>query len=147
MAAVSPQSASSNGSLTPPAQVTLGQAERFFALLCDLGFDEAFSRHAQSSRPAIDPTKPVSAAAQVGVTTEAAPTDEGTVTLDLGALFREIGARGAYRRLAAIVFNVHTSHAQLETLPLDALEDAFVPFALRCHGPLRVLLDSVLDWA
>ncbi|MEO1478004.1 MAG: hypothetical protein AAFV01_05440 [Bacteroidota bacterium] len=138
--------ATTTSALVPPAQVTLGQAERFFALLCDLGFDEAFSRHAEASQPSFDPTRPVTMAQQVGAAESDEPAPD-TVTLDLGALFREIGARGAYRRLAAVVFDVPTSDAQLEALPLEALEDAFVPFALRCHGPLRVLLDSVLDWA
>ncbi|MEM8598812.1 MAG: hypothetical protein AAGF99_02730 [Bacteroidota bacterium] len=138
--------ATTTPALVPPAQVTLGQAERFFALLCDLGFDEAFSRHAEASQPSFDPTKPVTMAQQVGAREGDEPAPD-TVTLDLGQLFREIGARGAYRRLAAVVFNVHTSHEQLETLPLSELAEAFIPFALRCHGPLRVLLDSVLDWA
>lgn len=115
-----------------------------------MGYADALDRlHATDDEaPAIDYTKPrtsVGEAAAAAVEEEANALDEPVVRLDLGAIFREVGHHNAYGRLASIIWGVPEEEAG--GIPVEAVRDAFFPFAVACSSPLAALSDFVLDWA
>lgn len=132
----------------PAPEPTCGQAGDFFRLLCDLGFADALDALHAGRRPAPPPSgRPSSLAEAAGAEAPAEATTgaEPELSLALGDVFREIGYRGAYARLAAIMYDV-SEEAGAE-VPIARLRDDFFPFALASSAPWRELLEFVLDWA
>lgn len=134
-----------------PPDPTLDQAGRFFELLCDLGYADtldALYEAEQAAKPAIPMGR--SSLAEAAGAVEQAETDavdgaDPVVRFDLGEVFRQIGRRGAYPRLAAIIWD--TDEETTGGTSLSALREAFLPFAVACAGPLSDLNDYVRSLA
>ena len=105
------------------AEVTVGRAQRFYALLCDLGLDDAYD-DAERQKARERKGKPQSLA-------DVAEEDSETVTVKINQnqLTTALMVEGQLAQMAEIVIDL-PADVDAEDVPVQAVTDALAPFIL-----------------
>jgi len=117
-----------------PAEVTVGRAKRFYALLCDLNFDEAYDRAEAEANAEVtgEPT---------GIAEQAAH-DEGdstaTVRLDMEALTETLMTEGKLEEMAGVVLEIPEA-VDVDDVPVQMIVEALADFIF-AYGQLTSAL-------
>ena len=131
----SPPDASHVDPWPPPTDdPTLEQITRWYALLCDLGLDDAMDAARHTAEPPSGTPLSASGDPLDGSTSE--PGDR-TVSIDMAHLWRCIARENRLLELGSIVFDVTEEEAK--GITHDQLREGLIPFALACSGVLGTL--------
>ena len=118
-----------------PAEVTVGRAQRFFAILCDLGLDDAYDKAEAQQREETRGT-PQSIADVAEQQEEAV-----TVRINKNDLTKALMLEGRLAQMAEVVIDLPPD-VDAEDVPVKAVADALGPFILAYAQLIGVLLGT-----
>lgn len=125
-----------NSSVTyEPAEVTVGRAQRFFALLCDLGLDDAYDKaEAQKREEARGEPQSIADVAE--------QQEEGvTVRINKNELTKALMLDGRLAQMAEVVIDLPPD-VDAEDVPIKAVADALAHFIVAYANLISALLGT-----